>query len=94
MASNPVVPVNVEMNDALQKAIAEATHPDVIKARVHEALEQQVAAKAEADAAAAKATEDAAAAKAAVDAAAAAEQPTHVAGPGGKRLRVQDCPLA
>lgn len=73
MASNPVVPVNVEMNDALQKAIAEATHPDVIKARVHEALEQQVAAKAEADAAAAKATEDAAAAKAAVDAAAAAD---------------------
>jgi hypothetical protein len=72
MASNPAVPVNVEMNEALQKAIADATHPDVIKARVHEALEQQVAAKAEADAAAAKATEDAAAAKAAVDTAAAA----------------------
>jgi trimeric autotransporter adhesin len=71
MSSTPAVPVNVEMNDALQKAIADATHPDVIKARVHEAFENQLAAKAAADAEAAKAVVDAEAAKAAADAAAA-----------------------
>ena len=72
MSSTPAVPVNVEMNEALQKAIADATHPDVIKARVHEAFENQLAAKAAVDAEAAKAIVDAEAAKAAADAAAAA----------------------